>query len=467
MSLLDAAQVRRAWTLLGEPPPEEEETPAQTVKRLQRVAKSIEDILSGDGNDSGSDGDDEEDEEESGAESGAEEDAAGGETFKLKSTNGGCFTFLSETTAVKFMPWNKANVFKEQAFQTFMQEHAFLPTKVWQIDGQWIITAQPRLAPLPEEGVSGACESQLKLLRACVENHFFYMDIKPANFVYAREQPGEWTRNTKDILPAAQKGAEDYEAEYPDRVLQDVHTFSETDFGKPEFLFEATTTDVQQGSVFLIDLDAFRYVPNATHYQLQLKKQTGDMMTWQRFFAVSSQVQDDQKLDGGAVQVPATMSEVKRVVQTCLRQHRAFYDGIVPPRNLDRALTALQSSHNSKRFAPLELSESWMWWVEVMLRNTLEPKPFGMERLAKLSATILRPRRQDESSAAWKLADMLRDDDDDVSSDDSDSSDSDGAAARTTKTRRVEPRADGEYEVYEDEKLVGTYKSDIHGRLDV
>ena len=68
--------------------------------------------------------------------------------------------------------------------------------------------------------------------------------------------------------------------------------------------------------------------------------------------------------------------------------------------------------------------------------NTLEPAPFGMERLADLSPWIPRPTTSpDESSAAWKLADMLRDEDDDEddsSSDNvSDLSDSDGAAAST------------------------------------
>lgn len=72
MSLLDAAQVERAWTLLEEPPPKQGETPAQTVERLQRVAESIEKILSRDGND----GDDEQDAEEE------EEDAAGGDMLR-------------------------------------------------------------------------------------------------------------------------------------------------------------------------------------------------------------------------------------------------------------------------------------------------------------------------------------------------------------------------------------------------
>ena len=298
------------------------------------MSRNIEHILSSE-SDAGVLGDDEEEDEE--------EDEPD-ETWELVSTNGGCMVFLTATTAIKFMPWNPANVLTKPEFKPLLQK--FLPTKVWKIGDQWIITAQPRLAPLPEEGVHGTWASQFELLQTCAEASFFYMDIKRANFVYAESAPSPSWAPKEIALSAAKKAAGDYEKKHPLKILRGVRAFYETDFGKPELIFEPKTTDVQQDGVFLIDLDAFR-VPGATHYQLQLKTQMGRMSYWERFFAVG-QAGDGTKLTG-AVQVPTTMSEVYRVVQTCLRQHIAYYDNTFSNGDLNRAMTALRSSYARSR----------------------------------------------------------------------------------------------------------------------
>ena len=101
------------------------------------------------------------------------------------------------------------------------------------------------------------------------------------------------------------------------------------------------------------------------------------MRTWQRFFAVG-QAGDGTKLTG-AVQVPTTMPVIEQVLKACLGEQ---------PFPLSALL--VQPNGGSRRFAPLDISESWMWWVEILLQTALEPSSVSettQEKLADLLYT--------------------------------------------------------------------------------